>query len=473
MKKNKITRWNGLKILLFIPVIVFLLQAFTRPELIRKTEEILPSVFQKNEIEKWLEIWNSENMGKGFFDPDIEPEDSPKTANNILVILMNAKDEYLVEGQYHTEAEIKPIVKDFLYGKNPDGKKAPDYLEEQIPGIGKLKVSKRVISYKHDLASSPEMVNSTLRAIGAACLEVRKEKAQIFFEKDYFDLDEQKQQAVDEAVPVWFFYESPQPPTPSTWLPFERKPSPDPKPINIVMNNDGSITVGNHKYGSFNEFVGHLEEWRARLDKFNKEKRSKGFYRANLIVEPDVPEADYKKIFGLFYREEIHVEHITWKVHPQKYSLESEKLKAREDQLLVKSEKLNLQNDSIKISFEEEQKRAKTDKSLFQKVKLDYSEQAFGEPPSFISVTLEKDRNIICQSKNFNYDEFEVFLKKTYKGFKRKLDLTAEVKWDTAVGYQGIHKLAKILDKSGFDDEDIKFLPYGMNDSVWPTERKQ
>ena len=123
MKKGKINRWSGLKLLFFVPLIVFLLQAFTRPELIQKAGGLIPSVNQNIGQEKWMEKWTSENIGKGFFQPGMKAEDSPKTDNNILVILMNSNDEYLIDGEYHKKAEIKLIVKDFLYGKNPNGKK--------------------------------------------------------------------------------------------------------------------------------------------------------------------------------------------------------------------------------------------------------------------------------------------------------------------------------------------------------------
>lgn len=92
-------------------------------------------------------------------------------------------------------------------------------------------------------------------------------------------------------------------------------------------------------------------------------------------------------------------------------------------------------------------------------------------PSSFISVTLEKDRNIIFQNRNYDYEKFENFLKENYKWYKRKLDLSAEVKWDTAVGYQGIHKLAKILDKRGF--ENTEFKPFGADGEFLPPPSQQ
>ena len=68
MQKKKINRWNGLKLILFVPVILLLLQAFSRPEMIQKSTEFIPSVFQDDLSSKWLEKWTFENIGNGFFN---------------------------------------------------------------------------------------------------------------------------------------------------------------------------------------------------------------------------------------------------------------------------------------------------------------------------------------------------------------------------------------------------------------------
>ena len=96
-----------------------------------------------------------------------------------------------------------------MHGINPDGGKGPDYSEKEIPFIGKVKVSDGMVTYKHDIASSPEMINATLKAIGEAYLDVRNKKAQILFGRDYFELEEAKQVAVNMAVPVWFSFDEP------------------------------------------------------------------------------------------------------------------------------------------------------------------------------------------------------------------------------------------------------------------------
>jgi hypothetical protein len=307
MKKTNKKGWGGVKLILFVPILIVLLQAFARPELITTVDEFIPAKYTENEIEKWLSKWTADKISKGYYSPDIQDKDAPRKPNNVLVILMNAKDEYLIEDQHQQKAEIKQIVKDFLYGKNPDGKNGPDYAEKEIPFIGKMKVSKGVISYKHDLASSKEMVNFTLRAIGEACFEVRNDKAQVLFGKDYFDLEKEKQEAVDSAVPVWFSYEYPKGPEPSVWLPFERKYSTKPKPLSIHFKDNGEILAEDHKFKSLDDFFENLMDWGKELEKYNEGRRSKANYRANIYIEYDMSDETWRNIQKAFYRNNIQI----------------------------------------------------------------------------------------------------------------------------------------------------------------------
>jgi len=185
----KTKKWVIWMLVLFVPLVFAVVQAFAQSESLIKTDDSIP----ENMFEEWLAQWTSENIGKGFFQPEFDSAKASQKPNNVLEILMNWHYEFLIENQLKEKEKVKQIVKNYLNGKNPDGKKGPDYNEKEIPFIGKMKVSKGIITYRHDLASSSEMVNYTLRSIGEACLEVRKEKAQSLFGKDYFDLDEEKQ----------------------------------------------------------------------------------------------------------------------------------------------------------------------------------------------------------------------------------------------------------------------------------------
>jgi len=302
----KTKKWDKWMLVLFVPLVFAAVQAFAQSELIIKTNDSIPVKYQENKDEEWLVKWTSENIGKGFFQPEFDSGNASQKPNNVLEILMNQHYEFLIENQLQEGTDVKQIVKNYLNGKNPNGKKGPEYIEKKIPFIGKMKISKGIITYRHDLASSNEMVNFTLRSIGEACLEVRKEKAQSLFGKDYFDLDEEKQSAINEAIPVWFFYEFPKPPTPSVWLPYDKKPS-KPDPFKITFKGSGIVIVENHKFNTRKEFEENLKYWNEELDQFNKDRRSKGYYRAQVIYE-DISRSEQKDIFYILNKNSVHVE---------------------------------------------------------------------------------------------------------------------------------------------------------------------
>ena len=345
MKKRK-KPWTGVKLLIFVPVLLLLLQAFARPELITKPDDFVPVKYTENKTEQWLQKWTIDKIGKGFFQPALESPDAPRKPNNVLVILMNSKNKFLIENQKAEKEDIKSIVKNYLLGVNPDGKRGPDFVEKEIPFVGKMKVSKGIISYRHDLESSPDEINSVLRSIGEACLEVRNEKARILFGKDYFDLDEEKQEAVNEAVPVWFSYELPKAPNPSVWLPFDRKPS-KPDPINITFKENGNVLVENHKFNSFEEFEENLKHWDKDLNEYNKNERSKGFYRANVTFE-DISGDAQKNICYILYKHNVHIGHITGtSAKPNLVDLEKDKLQTEVGKNIKRA-------DSLRVEMSEE-----------------------------------------------------------------------------------------------------------------------
>jgi hypothetical protein len=305
MSKLKTKKWDKIKLILFVPIVFAAVQAFAQSELIR-TDDSNPVNYQENKDEKWLTRWTSENIGKGFFQPEFESHDASQKSNNVLEISMNSHYEFLINNQLQEGKELKQIVKNYLNGINPDGKKGPDYINKDIPVIGKLKVSKGIIKYKHDLASSNEMVDFTLRIIGEACLEVRKEKAQSLFGKDYFALDEEEQSAINNAIPVWFFYEFPKSPTPSFSLLFDGKPS-IPDPVKITFKGTGIVIVENFKFNTFKEFEENLNHWNEELHRFNKNRRIKGFYRAQISFE-DISRSEQRNIDFLLFKNNVRTE---------------------------------------------------------------------------------------------------------------------------------------------------------------------
>lgn len=236
MKKKNKKQWTWVKIIVFVPALILLLQAFSRPELITTADNFIPIAVQEDLNGKWLEKWTFENIGDGFFQPELKDIDAPRKPNNVLVILMNIKNELLIENQYAKKEDIGRIVKDFLKGKNSDGKIVVDFEEKEIPFIGKVKVSKGVISFQNDLKTSKDEINRVLKSIGEACLEERQQKANQFFNESYLSLSKEKRESVDLAVPIWFSIERP------------KSVKKTIQPINIKVSKNDEIFIGEYIY---------------------------------------------------------------------------------------------------------------------------------------------------------------------------------------------------------------------------------
>ncbi len=276
-KKNK-RKWAGVRILLFVPLLALLLQAFARPELITSTTDFVPVKSQNDQAEAWLQNWTKQKIGKGFFQPKLESIDAPRMPNNVLVILMNARDQYLVEGEYVKRADLKSVIVNYLEGVNPDGGRGPDFVEKNIPGIGKHQVSKGMIHFLYDNGSSKEAIDYTLRSAGEACLEVRNQKSRKIFNKNYFELDDEQQEAINQAIPAWLYLPKPKKAGPP--------PPPPPPPKFLVKLYKDKITI-------FDDEVS-IQELYSRANEFSE--KSKGSYIAKLFVYEDVPEERIAKV---------------------------------------------------------------------------------------------------------------------------------------------------------------------------------
>ncbi|MDX8338612.1 hypothetical protein SLH46_05430 [Draconibacterium sp. IB214405] len=350
MTKTKRQKWGMVKMILFVPLIIVLLQAFARPDLITKSADFIPVRYTENKAEQWLAKWNIDNIGDGIYQPGLKDKNAQQKANNVLVILMNAKDEYLIENQYPVGKNVKQIVQDYLHGINPDGNQGPDFIEKEIAGIGKVKVSEGWISYRNDIESSREAINFTLRQIGEAYLEAREAKAFILFGKKYFDLDEEKQKIVNEIVPIRFSYETPKNPRTSTWLPFEDKPSPEPIPIELLVRYDGTIVLGSKTYENLDEFEHDLKVWKKELDAKSEADKTKHYYRVNVTFEhgsrtQEICSKEISKINYVLWKQSMHVEQMRH-VFPEetvRRNLEIDKLTTRMNRVMAAADTTRVQ----------------------------------------------------------------------------------------------------------------------------------
>ena len=121
---------------------------------------------------------------------------------NIFEVLVNSADQLLVEGKPGNIRFLKDETKHFFL--NPDNDPTlPEKKEEDIPLIGKIMVSKGVVSLKNDRGTSYEMYIRVQNELTKAFDELRNDLSMEKFGVKFDDLvDENKIDAIQQAIPI-------------------------------------------------------------------------------------------------------------------------------------------------------------------------------------------------------------------------------------------------------------------------------
>ena len=117
-------------------------------------------------------------------------EDDPQiNAKNIYVVLVNASDQLLVEGEIMTIGNLKEGAKLFLNnnGKDPMSSENPE---------------KAIISLQNDRGTSYEMYISVQNELTAAYNELRNEAAIKKYNLNYTELSKEKRNVVRKMYPM-------------------------------------------------------------------------------------------------------------------------------------------------------------------------------------------------------------------------------------------------------------------------------
>lgn len=211
MKKKQIKGWGVAKALLFFPAGLLLLQAFTQPEIIKKVNELPPLITQADSSQIWLNHWTLENLPHNsrivtkyanMGEKGIESDAYRIKQRNVLEMLQNRKGAHLINGRIAKKEEVEAIIISFLKGNDYWGKIGPEMKKMSLNGEQQALISKGVISFMYDRGTKKSDFDFTLKVIGKAYLQVRKEKAQSLFGKAYFQLDKTERSHIDRIVPI-------------------------------------------------------------------------------------------------------------------------------------------------------------------------------------------------------------------------------------------------------------------------------
>lgn len=120
--------------------------------------------------------------------PDM-PKPPPIKDRNVFVVLANANDQLLVEGELMDISQLKDAAKDFI--ANPMNKETlPEKKPVDVKYFGKYMVSKQVVSLQNDNGTSYELYIQVQNELAKAYNELRNELAMEKFNMTYDELSE-------------------------------------------------------------------------------------------------------------------------------------------------------------------------------------------------------------------------------------------------------------------------------------------
>jgi biopolymer transport protein ExbD len=136
--------------------------------------------------------------------PEDQPENVDIKQRNVFVVLVNANDQLLVEGEIGDIKSLRKEAKEFI--ANPGDKATlPEKEIKEVPFFGNYPVSKQVISLQNDRGTSYERYIQVQNELAAAYNELRNELASQKFGKTYDELialgEEEKVKAIRTIYP--------------------------------------------------------------------------------------------------------------------------------------------------------------------------------------------------------------------------------------------------------------------------------
>jgi biopolymer transport protein ExbD len=133
-------------------------------------------------------------------DENQKQEDAKINRRNIMVVLLNSRDNLSAGGHPMEVQFLKNAVKEFVQNPSEDPSKAEKEIRD-IEGLGPYPVSKAVISLQNARGTSYNAYIKIQNELVAAFNELRDDFALSHFGKVYVRLSDEQQQIVRKAIP--------------------------------------------------------------------------------------------------------------------------------------------------------------------------------------------------------------------------------------------------------------------------------
>ncbi len=132
---------------------------------------------------------------------DSKQDDAPPiNKRNVFVVLINAKNQLLVQGEWISVRELKDRAKEFI--ENPaDNEHLPAKEIKEVPFFGEYPISKGIISLQNDRGTQYQQYITVQNELQRAYTELRDELSRKKFNKKYDELSADEQEAVKTIYP--------------------------------------------------------------------------------------------------------------------------------------------------------------------------------------------------------------------------------------------------------------------------------
>ncbi len=132
-------------------------------------------------------------------DQVIPPVDINK--RNIFIVKINSQNQILVQGEELSVKELRERAKEFIKNPNND-EKLPVLTKVNIPLLGEMDVTKdHVVSLQNDVDTQYQAYIEIQNELVAAYNELRNELSKDKFGKNFGELDEEQQDAIQSVYP--------------------------------------------------------------------------------------------------------------------------------------------------------------------------------------------------------------------------------------------------------------------------------
>jgi biopolymer transport protein ExbD len=133
--------------------------------------------------------------------PDQEDDDTPPIKErNVFVVLVNANNQLLVEGEVSRVEDLREKAKEFM--ANPYNEESlPEKEVKDVDFFGEVEVTKGVISLRNDVGTQYGTYIAVQNELVGAINDLREELAKQKFGKSYAKLDRDQQGAIRDIYP--------------------------------------------------------------------------------------------------------------------------------------------------------------------------------------------------------------------------------------------------------------------------------